>query len=210
MDMQMPVMDGISATEAIRVSGRHARLPIVAMTANAMPQDRQKCLDAGMNDFVVKPIDPEDVTAILLRWVRPRPQLARPTPAGVPARAPGDLPQVPGLDTVAGLARMVGKKPLYLNLLRRYAAGQKDAAVQARDAFARGDVAAAQRVAHTLRGVSGNMGAIRVEALAAALENALRDGQPGAEVARHLAALEPELDALVGALEAQLAQPQPR
>src|SRR5262249_8820734 len=135
MDMQMPVMDGVSATRAIRAQPRFEHLPIVAMTANAMEQDRNRCLDAGMNDFLVKPIDPQAMRSMLLRWVRPRAAqpaaptpasasapapVAVPAPASVPAQprppaTPGDaLPAVPGLNTTLGLSRMVGKKPLYM------------------------------------------------------------------------------------------------
>ena len=76
MDMQMPVMDGVTATREVRKLDQFRQLPIVAMTANAMKQDRHRCLDAGMNDFLVKPIDPENLFSILLRWAVPRHPLA--------------------------------------------------------------------------------------------------------------------------------------
>jgi len=69
--MQMPVMDGVTATREIRKIRALQKLPIAAMTANAMQQDRQKCLDAGMNDIVVKPINEQDLRTLLLRWVHP-------------------------------------------------------------------------------------------------------------------------------------------
>jgi len=72
MDMQMPVMDGIAATQAIRSDPRFKHLPIIAMTANAMPTDREKCLKAGMNDHIGKPIDPDELFSVLLRWARRR------------------------------------------------------------------------------------------------------------------------------------------
>jgi two-component system sensor histidine kinase/response regulator len=72
MDMHMPVMDGATATQAIRKLAEHSDLPIVAMTANAMPADRQKCLAAGMVDFVAKPIEPDELWEALLRWVQPK------------------------------------------------------------------------------------------------------------------------------------------
>jgi len=81
MDMQMPVMDGIAATREIRRRDHHRKLPVVAMTANAMAQDRQRCLDAGMNDFLSKPFEPEEVWAVLLKWLGPA-QGKAPAPAG--------------------------------------------------------------------------------------------------------------------------------
>ena len=216
MDMQMPVMDGVEATRELRKVARLAQLPIVAMTANAMEQDRRKCMDAGMNDFLVKPIDPADLWAVLLRWVRPAARTpaapAAPAPA-TPAKAsaakapggPADLPRgIPGLDTALGLSRMLGKKPLYLAMLRRYAAGQKDAASQIRQALAAGDKATAERLAHTLKGVSGNVGAVNVQDRAAAVELAIRNGQAAAEVEAHLQCLEPPLAELVQGLQEQL------
>jgi two-component system sensor histidine kinase/response regulator len=70
MDMQMPVMDGVEATRIIRTNPRHVTLPIIAMTANAMASDREICLEAGMNDHIAKPIDPDQLFGVLLRWIR--------------------------------------------------------------------------------------------------------------------------------------------
>jgi CheY-like chemotaxis protein len=71
MDIQMPVMDGLAATRQIRLFKPNERLPIVAMTANVMQEERQSCLAAGMDDFVAKPIDPAELLAVLQRWIEP-------------------------------------------------------------------------------------------------------------------------------------------
>ena len=96
MDMQMAVMDGITATREIRKLQRLKHLPIVAMTANAMERDRRKCLDAGMNDFLGKPLDQQDLLGILLRWIRPRG--ATPVPAA-PKKRCRQVPSLPRLRT---------------------------------------------------------------------------------------------------------------
>ena len=72
MDMQMPVMDGVTATKAIRSKPQLSNLPIIAMTANVMAADREKCIEAGMNDHVAKPIDPDELFTVMLRWIKPR------------------------------------------------------------------------------------------------------------------------------------------
>ncbi|MEO5669592.1 MAG: response regulator [Ramlibacter sp.] len=164
MDMQMPVMDGVTTTREMRKLPELANLPIVAMTANAMAQDRRKCLEAGMNDFLVKPIDPQDLEAILLRWVRARPPAAE------------LLAEIAGLDTALGLSRMLGRKPLYLAMLRRYVTGQQSTVTDMRQALARGDMATVERIAHTSKAVSGTVGATAVAQHATTLESAIRDG----------------------------------
>jgi two-component system, sensor histidine kinase and response regulator len=211
MDMQMPVMDGVTATREMRKLEPLANLPIVAMTANAMEQDRRRCMDAGMNDFLVKPIDPYDMQSILLRWVRPRRAAegsaelpARPfsTPA---ASGQGELPEgIRGLDTPLGLSRMLGKKSLYLVMLRRYLAGQRPVAIEMRQALAAGDRPTAERIAHTTKAVSGNIGATLVQDRAATLETAIRQNRSTCEIEQLLDELEAPLGELLDALACRL------
>ncbi|CAO3380602.1 response regulator [Azospirillum argentinense] len=210
MDMQMPVMDGIAATLEIRRLGFGA-LPIVAMTANAMQADRDRCLDAGMNDYLAKPIDPEALWATLLAWIVPRPGLGAESSAPLPApnqavEEEGELPVgVPGLDTVTGLSRVLGKRRLYLDLLRKFTAGQRGATAAIRAALDAGDLATAERHAHTLKGTAGNIGAHPVQDAAERLEAVIREARPRPEIDLRLSALEPPLGALLAHLDAALA-----
>jgi two-component system sensor histidine kinase/response regulator len=207
MDMQMPVMDGIAATRAIRRIPRLAHLPVVAMTANAMETDRRRCIEAGMNDFLVKPIDPQEMMALLLRWIRPA-AVSPAKPAAAAAALPGEVPQgIAGLDTTLGLSRMAGKKPLYLAMLRRYAAGQGPVAQQVRTALDDGDRTTAERLAHTLKGVSGSVGATEIQDRAGSLEQAIKDNEPAEEVRLRLVELEMPLGSLVAELQRQLPAP---
>ena len=202
MDMQMPVMDGVAATVEIRKLTHLAGMPIVAMTANAMEQDRRRCLDAGMNDFIAKPIDPETMWAILLRWVKPR--TAAEQPAWRPAAAP-DLPEnIDGLDIGLGLRRTMGKKPLYLSMLRKYAAGQKNLPEEIRKTLDGDDWTTAERLAHTFRSVSDIVGALQLPSCAGDLEDAIRDRKPRGEIDQLLHALERPLAGLIATLETQL------
>jgi two-component system sensor histidine kinase/response regulator len=218
MDMQMPVMDGVTATREMRKLERLANLPIVAMTANAMEQDRRQCMDAGMNDFLIKPIDPHDMQSILLRWVRPRRAAAATVGAvELPVRAVSapaafaedELPQgISGLDTTLGLSRMMGKKSLYLAMLRRYIAGQRSVAVEMRQALAAGDRPTAERLAHTAKAVSGNIGATLVQERAATLEAAIRGNRGASDVEQLLDEFEAPLGELLDALACRLSPEQ--
>jgi two-component system sensor histidine kinase/response regulator len=190
-------------------------LPIVAMTANAMEQDRRRCIEAGMNDAVIKPIDPQELCATLLRWVR----MSEPAPITASAAAAADArkPEAPasastsslplrvaGLDTTLGLSRMLGKKALYLAMLRRYVSGQRTVCAQIHEALAMGDMPTAERLAHTTKGVSANVGATGIQNLAGALEQSLREYHPPVDVQQRLLELERPLAKLIGALELQL------
>jgi two-component system sensor histidine kinase/response regulator len=206
MDMQMPVMDGLSATREIRKLPELAGLPIIAMTANVQASDRQRCTEAGMNDHLAKPIDPELLWQCLLRWLAPRaglPSAPGPTaaPDGVPQGAGLAIPgHIAGLDTEAGLRRVLGKKPLYLSMLRRFVAGQKTVVDQLLAALAQDDLNTAERLAHTTKSTAGSIGAVDIQALAATVEHGLARGEPRPALLAHVRALEQPLAALVGAL----------
>jgi PAS domain S-box-containing protein len=210
MDMQMPVLDGVSATRVVRQDVRHAGLPILAMTANAMAADRQRCLEAGMQDFVAKPIEPDALWRALAQWIRPREGLGG-VPVAVAApvvadEAPVLAQPVPGLDVAKGLRRVLGKRSLYLTLLGKFVAGQRDAVAVVRQALAGGDRDTAERLAHTLKGVAGNIGALQLQGVAGALEEGLRGGASMPALEPLLDAVDTPLQALVQALEAQLPQ----
>jgi two-component system sensor histidine kinase/response regulator len=178
-----------------------------------MEQDRQRCIEAGMNDAVIKPIDPHHVWDALLRWIpqAPRARVEVPPKTQAAAQQPASgagtiemLEGITGLDSALGLRRMLGKKPLYLAMLRRYVIGQKNVCGQIHSALANGDLATAERLAHTTKAVSGNMGATGIQELAGSLEQSLKDYHPPAEVQQRLADLEKPLAALIEALETRL------
>jgi len=182
MDMQMPVMDGITATRAIRSNPRFRELPIIAMTANAMDTDREACRQAGMNDHVSKPIDPDAMFATLLQWTKQRSvQPTEPLVQKVEAPSPQDLPDIPeieGVDIRDGLKRVGGNVQLYRGLLVKFAAKNSEAGLQLAAALQSGDQEMAQRIAHTIKGVTGNIGIKRVQFAAEKLEKAIRESDP--------------------------------
>ncbi|MEO8352218.1 MAG: response regulator, partial [Chthoniobacteraceae bacterium] len=177
-DLQMPEMDGYQATTRVRAESRFAKLPIIAMTAHATIEERQRCLEAGMNDHVAKPIDPEALFETIARYYRPRsaPAPASPPTAAVPAvAAPDDLPFVPGLDSADGVRRVAGNRKLYLKLLRQFVEQQADAPAQIATQLGAGDFVSAERTAHTVKGIAGNLAAGGVQAAASDLEKAIRE-----------------------------------
>ncbi len=170
MDIQMPVMDGFAATERIRqLPGTSGQVPIVAMTAHTMTGDREKSLAAGMNDHIGKPIDPEQLFTTLARWIKPK----RP---GFPSSAySGTLPLglLPGIDSKAGLARIGGNRELYGNLLAKFRRDFSSSPEEIARMLEEGRHYDAQRIAHTLKGVAGNIGAKSVQEAAGAVEKTL-------------------------------------
>jgi two-component system sensor histidine kinase/response regulator len=199
MDLQMPEMDGHQATAKIRSDARFAKLPIIAMTAHATTEERQRCLDGGMNDHVSKPIDPALLYETLGRFH------AADTAAAPAGTAPADgLPEVEGLDTPEGLTRVAGNKALYLKLLRLFAEQQARVPAQVADALRTGDRALAERLAHTLKGLAGSLGAREIPPLAAGIEKAIAGGAALDALQADLARLGSAVDVLVGRLHAAL------
>ena len=182
MDIQMPVMDGYTATQVIRQDPRFAALPIIAMTADAMVGDREKTMDAGMNDHLGKPVDPKMLFATLQRWVKPRTPLpVEETPAEnnqaseLPPHEGVSFPEkLPGLDVEAGLERVAGNTTLYGNLLEKFQQNQCHALKTIQEALAQNKREEAIRCAHTLKGVAGNIGAMALHEAARDLEKDLK------------------------------------
>jgi two-component system sensor histidine kinase/response regulator len=208
MDMQMPVLDGVSATEEIRnILG--VDLPvIVAMTANAMPQHVKRCMDAGMQGFIPKPIDPEQLWSTLIQWIAPRDTATAQHPPVLQATALDAAPSLPhdiaGLDVAQGLRRVLGKEASYLKMLRKFMSNQCNAIQQVRQALSQGDWLCAERAAHTLKGVAGNIGATRIQADADALESALNKKATLHQVDALTRRTEQSLTDLLDALNRQL------
>ncbi|CAM3754165.1 PAS domain S-box protein [Paracidovorax anthurii] len=209
MDMQMQLMDGETATRHLRADPRHAQLPIIAMTANAMEADRQRCFDAGMNDHVAKPIEPAVLWQALARWIRPRPGIGVAGPHGEWAPRRGDgadavlaLPAgVPGLDIAVGLQRALGRPALYADLLGRFVEGQRDTGAALHAALDAGNPGAAERLAHTLKSVAANIGALPLSRAAHGLEQALGADPRDPAVAAAARAATDRLDGLLHGLE---------
>ena len=177
MDLQMPEMDGFTATKLLRRDPRFQKFPIIAMTAHALVEERQRCLDAGMNDHVSKPIDPDNLFSTLMRWAKPRPKQAVESQAA-PINAADEviLPEIVGINLGDGLKRVAGNRRLYRDLLGQFAAKQGDAAARISAALKGGDQKLAERIAHTVKGVAGNIGITGVQSAAQKLEKAIRGG----------------------------------
>ena len=206
MDVQMPVMDGLTATRMIRREEAFKDLPVVAMTANAMVGDRERCLAAGMNDHIAKPIEPEDLWKVMLKWIKPRSsRLAKARAPAPPPLEAGFLAQpIAGLDMATALRRVLGKRPLYLSMLRKFKATQELAPASIRLALEGGDWDTAERLAHTLKGVAGNIGATLLQPLAERLEAALGERRARTVVEERLTELEGPLGALLEELASKL------
>jgi polar amino acid transport system substrate-binding protein len=181
MDLQMPEMDGFEATRFIRQELGDADLPIIAMTAHALTEERVKCMEAGMNDHVAKPIDPKRLYAAVRRWAR---SPAAPGVGPEPAPAAGaqaserQLPErAPGIELAEGLKRVGGNVKVYQRILQSFAADQKATAGEIRAALDAKDYERAQRLAHTVKGVAGNISANALFAAATDLESGLAGGE---------------------------------
>ncbi|MDN3577586.1 ATP-binding protein [Chitinimonas viridis] len=200
MDVQMPVMDGLSAARRLREEARLAQLPIIAMTAHALSGDRERCIAAGMNDYLTKPLDHDLLCAMLARWMGRVPQAL---PSGL-AEADNvlPLPVFPGIDLAVGLRRLNNRRERYFSILgnfRRNHAATAQGIVQAAQA---GEHEEVHRIAHTLKSVADYMGASELTQLALALE--LASAEPEHDYSEALQAFVAALQALMQALDSVL------
>ncbi|NER22113.1 MAG: PAS domain S-box protein [Symploca sp. SIO1C2] len=190
MDIRMPEMDGLEATRRIRSMAeagntskeRFTTVPIVAMTAHAMKSDRRKSLEAGMNDHVSKPVNPQELFAALVRWIPPR--LYSPVSCSFSSSPMAETPQLSlsGINVDAGLARLVGNWTVYQQILKRFHANQQQSALQIQAALNQNDWSQAFHLVHTLKGSAGNIGAETLYQSAASLEQALQNQTPNLEL----------------------------
>jgi len=203
MDMQMPVMDGHEATRAIRSDARYDSLPIIAMTAQAMAEERDQCLAEGMNDHITKPIDPDLLYRTVLAFAGQR---VVPRASAAPREAAAaELTGIAGVDTTDGLHRVGGNERLYRAMLRQYAEDQADTSTALRAALAAADMKTAERLAHTLKGVSATLGIKRPSEAAAVVEDRIRhDRLEGIE--DDLMAMEQATAAVIAAIRTALVQ----
>ncbi|WOH35840.1 PAS domain S-box protein [Thalassotalea fonticola] len=159
MDCQMPVMDGYTATKKLRENPKFANLPIIAMTANAMAGDREKALSAGMNDHIPKPINVAAMFQIMANWIKPLQQEIESSEIPVEESTVSLPDSLQTIDIDDGLTRTMGDKKLYLKLLIKFSEGQQDFIEQYNNALDDKDMELTTRLAHTLKGLAGNIGA---------------------------------------------------
>jgi two-component system sensor histidine kinase/response regulator len=181
MDIQMPAMGGYEATRMIRADARYTSLPIVAMTAHAMQGAREECLEAGLDDYVSKPIDPDQLFSVLARCLKLRTRDATETQCTQPScqDSASYLPEsLPGIDIGAGLKRLNGNHELYIKMLldfpEKYAIPVEDI----KNALKNRDVDTALRLSHTIKGVAGNLSFHEVHDSARRLEKAIKQSTP--------------------------------
>jgi PAS domain S-box-containing protein len=196
MDIQMPVMDGYTATGKLRQDQRFKELPIIAMTAHAMAGDADKSLAAGMSDHVTKPIDPDQLFATLQKWIQPgkkevrTPQPEDPAESDVIAEtAPQTegLPEsLPEFDLQDGLKRLQGNEKLYRKLLLDFSAKYGGTANEIRQALDAKDFDQAHSLVHNLKGLAGNLAATHLQAAAVEMEKLVKGGQQKGASAKEL------------------------
>jgi len=185
MDVQMPVMDGYEATKRIRLIDGLQTLPIIAMTAHAMKKDREKCLAAGMDDYVAKPVVPDDLFTILSKWIKPKKETERGTGHALTAQDVSQKisdeegmiipPELPGIDIKAGMKMCMD----YAGVLRSFFEKKRGTAIEIRNAINNRDMKQAVILAHTTKSLAAMIGAKELSEAAAALENAFLEGGEG-------------------------------
>jgi len=181
MDLQMPIMDGYTATRTIREMTEFNGLPIVAMTADAMVGIEEKCKESGMQDFVTKPIDPDEVFGTLVKWIKPskREIIIQKVEKAEDTVFESELPVFITIDVEDGLRRVGGNKKLFFSLLEKFHSKNQNVVNEIKEAVRENDQEKAVRLAHTVKGVAGNLGAIKLNKAAAFVEAELKKSMSG-------------------------------
>ncbi|MFC1848927.1 response regulator [candidate division CSSED10-310 bacterium] len=194
MDIQMPVMDGYQTTSVIRQDPGNRNLPIIAMTAHALTGYREKCIEAGMNDYITKPIEPKQLFSVLAKWISGEKRKLIPKPTSpvpeIETREEHFPHHISGIDCRAALQRLGGNKKLLLKLFHEFVDNFADYHEQIKAALENDDVPRAQQLIHTLKGVAGNISAIDLHAATLQFESELKqktknDVEPDLEVVKN-------------------------
>ncbi|WP_182075166.1 response regulator [Deefgea sp. CFH1-16] len=225
MDMQMPVMDGYEASRHIRADSRYDAVPLLAMTAHAMVEERERCLSLGMNDHISKPIDPAVLFERLQHWRTQKPSstplIEQPSstpdlattqtmdtkrdstssstkdnPAPEISNLLSAIAKLPGIDLIGGLSRLMNNKPLYLQLLRQFCQSELDCISRINAAIENNDRATASRYAHTIKGVAANLGATQLAEDAGIIEQFLRTENDRSDLTPWLIKIESALQSM--------------
>ena len=205
MDMQMPIMDGLEATKTIRQKFSKNDLPILAMTANASDADRDKCLEAGMNAHITKPIDPNLLFAGLAKWIKEKnSKLINDEKILISAKEEIKVPEINGLDSRLGLQVAAGKVSLYIKMLKTFSNDQINAVSDIKRALDIKDYLTAQRVAHTLKGTCGSIGAIEIQKIAGEVEGQCLDKIQVDEIIKNLDLIQPKLISIIDSIKKTL------
>ena len=177
MDIQMPEMDGLTATRKIREEERFDKLPILAMTAHAMKGEREKSLSAGMNDHITKPIDPHILYNALIKYIKGEATANSVAEfAEQNATADGDAPfSIEGVDVVNGLKRVAGKQDLYFKLLKTFVDNYTGVTAKAQKLVMEKNVPELAALMHTIAGVAGNIGIKELYELAHPVSSELKN-----------------------------------
>ena len=209
MDIQMPVMDGIEATKAIRKMKKYKGLPIIAMTAHAMKEERDRCLRVGMNDHIAKPIDPDILFRTLLKWIKPAQRDHTPKP-NIRKFTPPDLLPAPidGINFEVGLRHTSNNQTLYVDLLRQFKITQADCVSDLIHELHTENSPAALRRIHTLKGIAGMIGAERLALTATTLDLKLQAG-PDSDYATALTEFSAQMDRVLNGLQVLIEEPRP-
>lgn len=205
MDLQMPVMGGYNATVEIRKLKEYSTLPIIAMTADAMDGVREKCLEAGMKDFITKPINPDKLLEVVKKWLKPMEEAMVRNAARSAKVKPNGLvvSGMEGIDQNDGIGHVGGNATLYYDLLGKFLSKNDHFIEEVKMEFRSGKQEQGRRLIHTMKGMSGNLGMVRLHETCKKVEDSLQY-EPASKLDEIISPLSDELQLVLRSLKTNL------